>query len=158
MPEYFEFHISRKNMERLIFISLIIILFILATISLKLDKKECPEVVCEEKPKEIKKVEEKPIEKPKEEAPTVYYVDMANFNFAPEELTVNIDSKLVFRNKEVTLVHKLYELKGLFFSPRIEPLDKWDYIFNQTGNFTIFSIMGKDKGMKMEVEVIKKIE
>ena len=49
MPEYFEFHISRKNLERLIYISIIIILIILATISLKLDKKECPEVICEEK-------------------------------------------------------------------------------------------------------------
>jgi plastocyanin len=158
MPEYFEVHISRKNLERLIYISIIFVLLIIALISLNLDKKECPEIVCEEKPKETKKVEEKPIEPLKEEAPTVYYVDMANFNFAPEKLIIKKDSKLIFRNKEITLVHKLYELKGLFFSPRIEPLDKFEYIFNQTGNFTILSIMGKDKGMKMEIVVIEKIE
>ena len=100
-----------------------------------------------------KKTEEKPVE-PKNDAPEVYHIEMANFNFAPEKLVIEKDSKLVFRNKEVTLVHKLYELKGLFFSPRIEPLDNWEYKFNQTGNFTIFSIMGKNQGMKMEIEVI----
>jgi plastocyanin len=152
MPEYFEFHISRKNMERLVFISLIIILTIIATISLKLDKKECPEVICEEVVKE-KPVVEKPKE-PVKEAPEVYNVEMANFNFAPEKLIIKKDSKLIFTNKEVTLVHKLYEQRSLFFSPRIEPLDTFEYIFNETGNFTVFSIMGKDQGMKMEVEVI----
>jgi plastocyanin len=155
MPDYFEFHISRKNFERLIYISIIFVLLIIAIISLNLDKKECPEVVCEEKVIEKIVIKEEPKEEIKDEVPTVYYVDMANFNFAPEKLTVNKDAKLVFRNKEVTLVHKLYEVKGLFFSPRIEPLDSFEHFFNQTGNFTIMSIMGKEKGMKMEVEVIK---
>ena len=158
MPEYFEFHISRKNFERLIYISIILILLIIATISLKLDKKECPEIVCENKTIVAEVKEEPKKEVPKVEAPSVYYVDISNFNFAPQELIINKGAKVVFRNKEVTLVHKLYELKGLFFSPRIEPLDQWEYKFNQTGNFTIFSIMGNDKGTKMEVEVIEKIE
>ena len=97
--------------------------------------------------------EEQIIEEPEQHV--VYYVDISNLNFAPQDLKIKQGSTLVFRNKERSLVHKLYEVKGLFLGPRMEPGDKFNYTFDTLGNYTIWSIMGKDKGTRMDVEVVK---
>lgn len=170
---HIEIRISRDNFERIIFISIILVLLIVSVISFTKQEIICPETACEEvkavKPvveKVIGKVVEKPVEKvvesvkPVEEKtvevplPSKYYVDIENFHFAPKELIVKKGSVIVFRNNEPSLVHKLYEIRGLFFGPRIEPLDKWNYSFNETGNYTVVSIMGKSKGTKMDIFVI----
>lgn len=152
--EYLEFHISKKNFERIIFILIILILFLVAVF---MPSKKCSEVVCRQQPitGETVKLIEKPtsvVEEPKEKP--VYYVDIQNFNFAPQELIIKKDSIVVFTNKEKTLVHKIYEIKGLFLGPRMNPMDTFSYTFNQTGNYILFSVMGKDKGTKMTVRVI----
>ncbi len=160
--EYIEFHISEKNFERIKFISIILILAIVCFFALK-RQPTCPEVICEEpiveeetQPEnEEEQIEEESIEPEAEEDPIIYYVDIKNMNFAPKELIIGKGSIIVFRNKETTLVHKVYEIKGLFLGPRIEPYEKFNHTFNTTGNFTLFSIMGKTQGMKMDIRVIE---
>ena len=170
MVDYFEFHISKSVLERIISISLIIILFIVYLFALKYGVQECPTLNCNnslspnnEQKEEVLITSETTqevlpvpvvVETPNN-GPGVYYVDIQNFNMAPSKLTVKMGSTMVFRNKEKALVHKLYEVKGLFFSPRIEPYGEFRYTLNQTGNFTIMSIMGKDRGTKMDLEVIE---
>ena len=159
---YIEFHISEKNFERIKFISIILVLALICFFALK-RQTTCPEVVCEEPTaeedtqpiQEEEQIEEENKEPEAEERPLIYYVDIKNMNFAPKDLTIRKNSVIVFRNKEPAMVHKLYEVKGLFLGPRIEPYDKFNYTFNTTGNFTILSIMGKEQGMKMDVKVIE---
>ncbi len=156
--QYIEFHISRKNFERLIFISIILILLIVSIFAFK-RQPECPEVVCEEKQvveksKVVEEPEQEVIEEQEEEN-LVYYVDIENLRFAPKELIVRKGSTLVFRNKEKSMAHKIYEVKGLFLGPRMVHGDIFNYTFNEVGNYTLFSIMGKDKGTRMGVEVIE---
>ncbi len=151
---YLELHISKKNFERLIFIFIILILILIAIF---MPSKKCLKQTCDQQQitgETVKDVEQLSPEQPKEEPLPVYYVDIANLRFAPQELIIKKDSIVVFTNKEKTLVHKIYEVKGLFLGPRMEPMDTFSYTFNQTGNFTLFSVMGKDKGTKMTVKVI----
>ncbi len=154
--EYLEFHISKDNLERIIFISIILILLVIFIFALK-RVPGCPEAVCEEKAVEKIEVVEGPepelVEEQGEES-AVYYVDIENYNFAPKELTIKKGSTIVFRNNEKALAHKIYEVKGLFLGPRMSPSDSFNYTFNKIGSYTIFSIMGKDKGTRIEVEVI----
>ncbi len=152
--DYLELHISKKNFERIIFI--LIILILIAVIIL-IPSKKCSETTCQPPSitGETVKVIEKPttvVEEPQKQP--VYYVDIANLRFAPQELIIKKGSTVVFTNKEPALVHKIYEVKGLFLGPRMNPDDVFNYTFNKTGNFTLFSVMGKDKGTKMTVKVI----
>lgn len=84
----------------------------------------------------------------------VHYVDIENMRFAPSELKIPLNSTVVFRNKELAMVHKLYEVSGLFYGPRMIPDDHYNVSFPDSGEYTIFSIMGKDKGTKMTIEVL----
>lgn len=158
MAQYLELHITKKTFERLIFILLIIIMLGLSFFAYKRASGTCPEVKCEEP---IVEEETKPVEKeepvePTQEEQSIYYVDIEKLRFAPKELIAKQGSTLIFRNKEVTTAHKLYEVKGLFYGPRMLPGDSFNYTFEKTGNYTIFSITGKEQGTKMTVEVIEK--
>ncbi|TKJ17829.1 hypothetical protein CEE44_04890 [Candidatus Woesearchaeota archaeon B3_Woes] len=151
--EYLELHISERNFERLIFIFIILILVLVAVF---IPSKKCSEQTCKQPQitgETVKAIETKTVVEEPEEQP-IYYVDIQNFHFAPQELIIKKDSIVIFANKETTLVHKIYEVKGLFLGPRMEPMETFSYTFNQTGNFTLFSVMGKDKGTKMEIRVI----
>ena len=160
MAEYFELHISRKNLERIIFISAIIILFLITIFAWKRIP-ACPEIECsEESSGQIEspvatKTETTKSEPEKIKEVMIYYADIANFKIAPPQVRIREGSTIIFTNEEVTLVHKLYEVKGLFLGPRMEPGDEFNFTFNTAGNYTIWSIMGKDKGTKIDVEVIK---
>ena len=151
---YLELHISKKNFERTIFI---LIILILIAVVIFIPTKKCSETTCQPPSitGETVKVIEKPttvVEEPQKQP--VYYVDIANLRFAPQELIIKKDSIVVFTNKEKTLAHKIYEVKGLFLGPRMNPNDVFNYTFNKIGNYTLYSIMGKDKGTKMSVRVI----
>ena len=126
-------------------------------VSFKINK-TCPAIECPVVDEIIEDVVEDTIEEDVEvEEPQpnpIYFTEMKNFNFAPKELVIKVGSKVVFKNSEPALVHKLYERKGLFYGPRMNPGDSFNYTFETTGNFTIISIMGKDKGTKIDIEVI----
>lgn len=155
--DYLEVHITRKNAERLTYIALIIILLITSFVAFKKQKTVCDPVECdlEEETIEIKE-EVKVIEKPKpvEEELKISYVDIENMRFAPKEMIIRNNSVVVFRNKEKATAHKIYEAHGLFLGPKLNPGDMFNYTFTVTGNYTIFSVTGRDKGTRMTVEVI----
>jgi len=157
--DYLEIHISRKTAERLVYICLIIILLIISIFAYHKQPTVCEQVECDveeantnivedTQPTEIKTAE------PVSEEQTISYVDIERLNFAPKELIIRNNTMVVFRNKEVATAHKLYEVKGLFFGPRMLPGDSFNYTFNQTGNYTVYSVIGKDQGKKVKIEVI----
>jgi len=76
-------------------------------------------------------------------------------NFAPKNLIIRVGSKVIFRNNEKATAHKIYEVKGLFRSPRMDPIDEFEHTFEDVGEFVIWSVMGLDKGTKMTIEVIE---
>tara|TARA_Y100000310_G_scaffold326003_1_gene390313 strand:+ start:185 stop:667 length:483 start_codon:yes stop_codon:yes gene_type:complete len=159
MVDYLEFHIGKKAGERVIFISLIVILIIISMFAFK-GKGSCPEVVCDEEVEIVEEVEEEintpsTIEEPEAEIDLSYYVDIENMNFAPKNLIIRVGSKVIFRNNEPATAHKVYEVKGLFRSPRMNPGDEFEHIFEETGEYVIWSVMGLDRGTKMEIEVIE---
>jgi plastocyanin len=180
LMEYIEFIITRKVMERIIFLTIILILLGVAYYTAN---SECKVKTCNEEEKtqvnedqkketnneqttqetEIVQVQEESTivvnesqETNQEETqkPLTYYVDIENMRIAPSELIIKKNSMIVFRNKEAATAHKLYEIKGLFFGPRMVPGDAFNYTFNVTGEYTIFSITGKAAGTKMDVKVI----
>lgn len=159
MVDYFEFHISKSSLERSVFILIIVIMLVLSIYSYKKNPAVCPEVKCDEKITKQPAIEEKKPVETKEEPivkePLIYFIDIEKMRFAPKDLNVKTGSTLVFRNKEVATAHKLYEVKGLFNGPKMLPGDKFNFTFEKPGNFTIFSITGKDQGTKMTVEVIE---
>lgn len=85
--------------------------------------------------------------------PQAVYVDMENVHFAPATVEIPVDTTLVFTNKEKATAHKVYETKGLFYGPRMLPGEQWNYTATVPGNFTVYSVIGKDAGMKMRLIV-----
>ena len=105
MVDYLEFHIGKKAGERVIFISLIVILIIISMFAFK-GKGSCPEVICDGTNEIV--VEEDIIATTNpvvEEIDLSYYVDIENMNFAPKILIIRVGSKVIFRNNEVATAH-----------------------------------------------------
>jgi plastocyanin len=157
--DYFEVHISKGNFERIIFIGSILILIIIAIFAYHKKPGECPQVECEyvnETPAVEPAVQENlQIEnETAQEDHKISYVDIENLRFAPKELIIRNDTTVVFRNKEKATAHKVYEAHGLFLGPRMLPGDSFNYTFTDFGNYTLYSVVGKDKGTRMTIEVI----
>jgi plastocyanin len=155
--DYIEFHLSKKGFERLVFIGIIVIMAVIAIFAYLKDYGACEKINCNQTIQ--KTIATKPTINKTTTQATVkeenkFYVDIEKLRFAPKTLIIRNNSQVTFRNKEVSTVHKIYEVKGLFLSPRLLPGDSFNYTFATIGNYTIYSIIGKDKGTVMKIEVI----
>jgi plastocyanin len=142
MVDYVEFHMSKGGFERLVFLFLIFILLIFAIFAYRYDS-ECEEVVCEEKEEEIVEISEI----------STYNVKITKLRFDPTSLIIKKGSTVVFSNNEESTAHKIYEIRGLFYGPRMAPTDSFNVTFNQKGKYNLVSAMSKST--KMSVEVIE---
>jgi len=154
--DYFELHITKKNLERLVYILLIIILSIISIFAYKKAPSECVIVECkyDEQPAVTAPVVQRPTKNEATEEIKVSYVDIEKLRFAPKELIIRNNTVVVFRNKEVATAHKVYEAHGLFLGSRMLPGDSFNYTFVKLGNYTVYSVVGKDQGTRMKIEVI----
>jgi len=156
--KYYEIHISKRGVERLRYIGVILLLIIVAFVSSKLGGDDIcvacePIIIFTQAPPVTANVVVEPVIV--EEVPEEYFVDMQNMNFAPKELIVREGSLVTYRNKEKSLMHKIYEIHKIFLSPQIKPGETFTFQFNETGSYPVYSIIGLKAGMKMTVEVIE---
>ena len=160
--DYIEFHIRKDTAERAAFIGAILILFVVAIFASK-HIPGCPAVECTEQalsataplPPMVVAPEVVAAEPrgPEASGSPIEYVDMVRLQFAPKEVKIPVNGMVVFTNKEPATAHKLYEQKGYFFGPRMNPGESYNVTFNATGTYTILSIMGQKAGMEMKIIV-----
>jgi|GEM_PF-6763337 len=153
--DYIEIHLTQRLFERILFIGAIIILLIIAIIAVKTKSIECPKIECNQTQEVI--AAQPIINETKDIIPelNISYVDIEKMNFAPKSITIINGTIVLFTNKELKTVHKIYEVTGLFISERMEPGDSFNYTFTESGNFTVWSMMGKEQNTKMKIEVIQ---
>jgi plastocyanin len=154
--DYIEFHVTKDTLERAVFFSIIFILLIISIISYKTAPGSCPEIACNYTSKihviQQPAVQAQPAQQ--QEQTKIYYVDMQNLHFAPRDLVINNGSMVIFQNKEPGTAHKIYEVRRLFISPKMNPSDTFNFTFTKLGNYTIWSTTGLEDNMKMTIEVI----
>jgi len=157
--DYIEIRITERLFERILFIGAIMILLIIAIIAVKTNNFECPKTECNQTQQQV--VVQTQVNQTNDQTAVVQekvnisYVDIERMNFAPKSITITKGTVVVFNNQELKTVHKLYEVGGLFISERMNPGDSFNYTFTEVGNFSVWSMMGKEQNTKINIEVIQ---
>ncbi|MBI5023078.1 MAG: cupredoxin domain-containing protein [Candidatus Magasanikbacteria bacterium] len=77
-----------------------------------------------------------PADTPKAPTATVYTVKVSNFSFSPAKLTINKGDKVIWQHDDA-VAHTIVSV-GNFSSPVLSRGDKFDFVFNQAGEFNYY--------------------
>jgi len=84
-----------------------------------------------------------------------YLVIMRDIKFYPDALDITVGDTVEWVNMEDVLPHAIYEINQLFRSERLEPGERFNYTFNERGEYKIYTMI-YTKAMNSKITVKEK--